>query len=551
MKASMNIANLLRDEAAAQPRARAVVFKTGRTPEGHPQYAHYTFDELDKRSDFLAHGMFALGIRPKMKVLLMIRPSLDFYALVFALFKIGAPPVMIDPGMGWPGFLKCVSQVEPEAFIGVPEAHLLRIFCGRAFKSVRINISLGRFCFWGGCRLADIPGKEEPYEIFRPEAGETAAILFTSGSTGPAKGVTYTHEIFATQIEQLRSLYHIGRGDIDLACFPLFSLFTVGLGACAVVPKIDPTHPADADPREIIEPIENLGVTYSFGSPTLWDRVSRYCVRNNIKLHGLTRVIMAGSPVPGRVHDALLNHVLDRGAETYTPYGATESLPVANFTGTEMLRETASLTAQGRGMCVGKPVDITKIAIIRITDDPIETFTDDLRLPQGEIGEICASGPCVTREYYRRPEATRLAKMHDASGALWHRIGDLAYLDETGRIWFCGRKAHRVETSPGHLLFSVRCEAIFNAIPGVRRSALVGIGHRPNQTPVIIIEPEPEQYRELTANPKLFLDAAAANPLTSEIHHVLFRHAFPVDVRHNAKINREELSTWAQQLLKR
>ena len=548
MAVNLNIAQCLKEEAARQPRNRAVVFKSGYDPDGNPSYVHYTFEQLDKRSDFLAWGLRRQGIAAGMKVLLMIRPSLDFYALVFALFKLGAVPVMIDPGMGWTGFLNCVAQVAPEGFIGVPAAQLLRIFCSKPFATVKVNITLGKSGLLGGCPVCRLKGVEVPFEVYSPQPGETAAVLFTSGSTGPAKGVTYTHDIFNTQLNILRSEYGIGPGEMDLACFPLFSLFTVGLGACAVVPQIDPTHPAQANPLEIIEPIRNLGITYSFGSPTLWDRVSRYCVQHMIKLPGVKRIIMAGSPVPGRVHEALLNHVLDEGAETFTPYGATESLPVANFRGSEMLAETRAATDKGAGMCVGKPLEINQVRIIKITDEPIAEWDESLVLPTGEIGEICVKGPVVTREYYKRPDATALAKIQDGD-AVWHRIGDVGYFDEKGRLWFCGRKAHRVETSTA-TLYSVRCEALFNVEPGVKRSALVGVGKAPNQTPVMVIEPEPDACKKVMADEKHFLDIASRNPMTASIKHVLFNPAFPVDVRHNAKINREQLAQWAEEMVK-
>ena len=369
-------------------------------------------------------------------------------------------------------------------------------------------------------------------------------MLFTSGSTGPAKGVTYTHEIFSTQIHILRECYGIRRGERDLACFPLFSLFSVGLGATAVIPDMDPTHPASVDPKQILEPIENLGCTYSFGSPALWDNVSRYCVEHKLKLPGLKRIFMSGAPVPARVHEALLQHVLDSDAETFTPYGATEALPIANFTGHEMLAETNKLWQQGAGMCVGIPLGLNTVRIIRVTDEAIPEWDESLRLPDGEIGEICVKGPVVTREYYHRPEATKLAKIREGE-TIWHRVGDLGYFDAKGRLWFCGRKAHRVVYGGGKTLYSVKCEAIFQSIPGVKRAALVGVGERPNQKPVIVIEPMPEEYDRLSRNPKLFLERAAENPITVPIKKVLFLRQFPVDVRHNAKINRETIAQWA------
>jgi len=540
-----NIAHYLSDEAARQPRQRALIFFCSRDRSGRPAYTHLTFSQLDELSDRYAWGMQALGVRPGMKALLMIRPCLEFYGLVFALFKAGAVPVMIDPGMGWKGFFRCVEQVEPEAFLGIPAAHLLRRLRPKTFFRVKVSITLGgRFGAWcGGVPVAALTGPAQPFPIYEPEPDDLAAVLFTSGSTGPAKGVSYTHRIFATQVEILRREYGIRPGEIDLACFPLFSLFSVALGATAAIPGMDPTRPAFVDPERIVEPIVNLGVTYSFGSPTLWERVASACVKQKITLPGVRRIIMAGSPVPGRVHDLLLNHVLEPGAETFTPYGATECLPVANFRGSEMLAETWAATRQGKGMCVGRPLEDNEVRIIAVTEDAIPTWRDDLALPVGQIGEICVKGPVVTREYYRRPEATAAAKIADGD-AVWHRLGDLGYLDDVDRLWFCGRKAHRVETADG-VLYSVCCEAIFNEVPGVRRSALVGIGQRPRQTPAIVIEPEPGKYEELSANPAQLQAVAAANPLTASIQKVFFHRQFPVDVRHNAKINREALAAWA------
>lgn len=540
-----NIAHLLSDEARRQPRAKAVIFPESRDPRGRVAYTHLTFADLDRRSDFLAWGLHRLGARPGWKALLMIRPSLDFYAALFALFKIGAVPVLIDPGMGWPDFLRSVDQVKPEIFLGIPAAHLLKICRRRYFRSVRISLTLGRRLFWGGHTLDELPGQEEPYPLHEPEADEPAAILFTSGSTGPAKGVTYTHRIFQTQVEVVRRDYGLGPGDMDLACFPLFSLFSVALGACALIPDLDATRPAQVDPERIIEACRQQPVTYSFGSPAIWERVSAYCVEHGVRLPGLKRIIMAGAPVRPEIHARLLQQILDPGAETLTPYGATEALPVSGFSGSQTLRETAPLSAEGRGTCVGNPIPEVTARIIRIDDQPIAVWSPDLELPPGSIGELCVRGPCVTREYYGRPEATALAKISDGD-TFWHRMGDVGYFDAAGRFWFCGRKAHRVVIRQADktekTLFSIQVEAIFNRLSGVRRSALIGLGERPAQTPAIVIEPADWNRPPERA---AILAAAAAHPLTADIRTVFLHRSFPVDVRHNAKINREALAAWA------
>ncbi len=548
-----NIAHYLPDMAATFPHKRAVVVPQGRDDRGRVAYTHLTFSQLDALCDRYARGLQKQGVARDMRVLLMVKPGLDFFALTFALFKLGAVPVLIDPGMGWGAFMRCVARTAPEGFIGIPAAHVLRLLRPRFFRSVSVPITLGRRLFWGGAGIHEFPDVAEPFAVTPVAEDDVAAILFTTGSTGPAKGVVYTHRIFNTQTETLRSEYGITPDDIDLPCFPLFALFSTALGVTAVIPDMDPTRPASVNPERIIEAVQNQGVTYSFGSPTLWRRVSEYCAERNVRFPTLTRILMAGAPVPEIVHSRLLRQVLGKGAQTHTPYGATESLPVANFTGTEMLAGTAHLTRCGKGMCVGRPLGNITVRIIGIDDAPIAEWSEQRLVPPGEIGEIVVRGPVVTREYDHLPEATALAKIPDGDG-FWHRMGDVGYVDTDGRLWFCGRKSHRVRTEAG-TLFTVQCEAIFNEHRSVYRSALVGVGATPeSRTPVIVVEPFPENFprtaSQRSALAEELLALGAESELTRSVHHVLFHRSFPVDIRHNAKIRREVLADWAGQQLK-
>jgi acyl-coenzyme A synthetase/AMP-(fatty) acid ligase len=183
--------------------------------------------------------------------------------------------------------------------------------------------------------------------------------------------------------------------------------------------------------------------------------------------------------------------------------------------------------------------------VIRISDDPIEHIDQIDELPSGEIGELIVSGPVVTSRYVTRQEANALHKIADGD-AVWHRMGDVGYLDEQHRFWFCGRKAHRVMTENG-AMYTVPCEAIVNGHQGVYRSALVGVGNPPNQTPVFVVETERKdlQAGELTRLKADLFCTMAKNRLTERVEHVLFHPQFPVDIRHNAKIFREELARWA------
>jgi acyl-CoA synthetase (AMP-forming)/AMP-acid ligase II len=417
----------------------------------------------------------------------------------------------------------------------------------RAFRYVKHVVTVGRRWFWGGPTLRELVDRnDDKFDPVPTTTDEVAAILFTSGSTGPAKGVVYEHGMFAAQVRWIQSHYRIEPGEVDLPAFPLFALFDAAMGMTAVIPDMDPSRPARVDPASIVRAITEYKVTNTFGSPAIWNRVSAYCVDRAVRLPTIRRILIAGAPVPWAVLDRL-RQVLDPGADVHTPYGATEALPVSSITGREVLGEHLARTRAGAGTCVGSPLPGITLRIIRITDDPINRWSEGLVMPAGQTGEIVVAGNVVTREYYGLPDATALAKIPDGD-RLWHRMGDVGYLDEAGRLWFCGRQAHRVVTATG-TMFSVPCEAVFNEHPDVFRSALVGVGSPGAQRPVIVVEPRQGRFpRGLRARAFVeeLLQLGRANKLTHGIRNVLFHRGLPVDVRHNAKINREELAVWAK-----
>ncbi|MBU1433221.1 AMP-binding protein, partial [Myxococcota bacterium] len=532
---SYNIAAYLERQAAARPFQRGVVFPSGRDGRGRLTWSHLTFQDLNALADDYARGFSAQGLKRGDRVSLFVRPSLDFIPLVFALFKIGALPVLIDPGMGRQQLLSCLARVKPRALIAEPIVHALRALFRRAFKSVEIRITVGRKAgIWGGvpldaCRISGAA----PFEAAHVAADEEAAILFTSGSTGPAKGVTYTHGIFDAQARHIQAMYGIEGGEIDLACFPLFGLFSMAMGATVIIPEMDPTKPAQADPRKLIEAIQTQGCTTAFGSPAIWKNVALRCTREGIKLPSLKRIMMAGAPVPLWMHEAFYHEILTDGAALHAPYGATEALPIASLSSREILQETAAATREGAGVCVGEIAPGIALRVIEISDAPIADWGEAREVPQGVIGEICVRGEVVTYEYKDEPAHTAAAKIKDGEG-IWHRMGDVGYLDADNRLWFCGRKAHRVKLAEGGELYSVPCEAIFNEDARVYRSALVGV----DGEPVIIIELEPDVVVDKAELASALLKRAADNPKTARIKRLLYHPAFPVDVRHNAKIHR-------------
>ncbi|MBI3828685.1 MAG: AMP-binding protein [Planctomycetes bacterium] len=542
----VNVALHLGAMAHRSPDAPAVIVQRGGA------YEQRTFKQLNEESEMLARGLHALGIVRGTRTVLMVKPGLDFFALVFALFKARTVPVLIDPGLGIRNLGGCIDEAEAQAFIGIPKAHAARVLLGWGKRTLKTLVTVGPRLLWGGRSFEDLRAagaNAKPIMFEDAMADETAAILFTSGSTGAPKGAVNTHGIFAAQVEMLRELYQIELGERDLATFPLFALFGPALGMTAIVPEMDASRPASADPAQLVAAITDCKATSMFGSPALVNVLGRYGEAKGLKLPGLKRVLSAGAPVAPAVLERM-QKLLAPGAQVFTPYGATEALPVASIGSAEILRETRALTEQGKGVCVGRPVAGMKVAIIKIGDEPIPAWSREFLLPEGEIGEICVQGPVATREYFNKPAATALAKIADGAG-FWHRMGDVGYLDARGRLWMCGRKSHRVVTASS-TLFTIPCEAIFNTHPGVKRSALVGVGPRGRQRPVLCVEAEPTACCGSAAEELLrreLLDMATRHEHTRALKDVLFHPSFPVDIRHNAKIFREKLAAWAEKRL--
>jgi acyl-CoA synthetase (AMP-forming)/AMP-acid ligase II len=541
-----NIAESLDEMAARMPFNRAVVFPAGRDEAGRGKFIQFSFKQLNELVDSYAHGLTEIGIQPGERTLMMIRPGVDFIAVTFALAKLGAVSVLIDPGMGRKSFLKCVAESEPTAFIGIPLAQALRKLFPKSFRTVERVVTVGRRWFSGCHTLRELRRDSlGPFQLAATTTEDEAAVAFTSGSTGIPKGVVFTHGIFRAQIDFLRREIGIEEGEIDMPGLPIFALFNPALGVTTIVPDMDARKPAKLNPAYLVEAIQTHGVTTSFGSPTIWKIVGEYCRQNDIKLPALRRILMAGAPVPPWLIEEYHHHILD-GGQVYTPFGATEALPVSTISGDEILAETAALTAQGWGVCVGRSMAGLYVRIIGITDEVIDRWDDSLAVPSGELGEIVVKGPVVTRLYLHRPEQTAQAKIYE-EGEVWHRMGDVGYFDSRGRLWMCGRKAHRVETAEG-LMLPVPCEAIFNAHAQVSRTALVGVGPLGQQRPVLVVELSSGRIPSGVEKHHLIDELLALgreHEHTQPIRTFLFHPSFPVDARHNVKIQREKLAAWA------
>lgn len=547
----LNVAARLAVAAQERPDAVAVAVARGYDASGRRQYDQVTFAELDQLTDWLARGLVEMGAAPGTRLALLVRPGIELVALAYALLKAGAVMVLVDPGMGRRNLLRCLQDAEPEGFLAIPAAQAVRTLLRRRFRRARLNVTIGRKALWGGITytaLRDL-GRRSDARLPETRPEDPAAIIFTSGSTGPPKGVLYCHGNFDAQVSEIRDHYGIEPGEVDLACFPMFGLFDSAMGVTSVVPDMDAARPARVDPRKILEAARDWRATQAFASPAVWNRVGRYCETHGLRLPTLRRVLSSGAPLPVHVL-ARMKACIDPEGEMFTPYGATEALPVASIAASRVLTETGRKTGQGAGVCVGQCFPLIEWKVIRIVDGPIAAVDEAVELPCGQIGELIVKGPVVTQRYVTAPEWNARAKIADGDG-FWHRMGDTGYLDEQGRFWFCGRVAHRVLTSDGPL-YPIRCEAIFNRHEAIERTALVGVGRPGSQRAVLIAEPRhmprwPRAWRSLVEELRTL---GARHELTRGIDAFLLHRALPVDVRHNSKIVREKLAVWAARKLK-
>lgn len=551
MTDSTNIAAALPRLAAQYPDRVAMRCPGSRRRDGLASYdVSLTYAQLEARSNAIVAGLGLRGVAQGSRVVVMVRPSPEFFLLMFALFKAGAVPVLVDPGIDRRALRQCLDEAQPQAFIGIGLAQVARRVLGWA-KSARLAVTTARRPWLSDVTLARVEREGAQAlangEAFPPRAtapDDVAAILFTSGSTGVPKGVVYRHRHFIAQVAMLRDAFGIVPGGVNLPTFPPFALFDPALGVTSIIPDMDPTRPAHADPRKLHDAIDRFGVDQLFGSPALMAVLARH----GQPLPTVKRVMSAGAPVPADVV-ATLRELLPDDASFWTPYGATECLPVAMIEGRE-LQATREATEAGAGTCVGRPSAPTVVRIIAITDAPIAEWSDGLCLPAGEVGEITVAGPTATDTYFNRDAQTRAAKIRERDSAagnerVVHRMGDVGYLDAQGRLWFCGRKSHRVETAAGPL-YTEQVEPVFNTHPRVRRTALVGVGGLGAQQAVLCVElAEGVPRREWPGIERELRAIVSTHPPLAGIQRFMRHPGFPVDIRHNAKIGREKLAVWA------
>ncbi len=537
----MNITSRLEQTAESHPDKPALIYLS--TLAG--KWETVTYRQLENSIQSFVLGLQVCGVSQGMTAALLTPPSVDFFALAIALLKVGIVPIILDPAIGLKKIAECLAEANPDIFIGNGLTHTLRFILGWGRDSIKHNLTIR------GVKNHS----RHPVQIKKPEAdpftaSSPAAIIYTSGSTGIPKGVLFTHGNFAAQLDMLVDAFNISPDEIDLPAFPLYALIDVLLGVTSIIPDIAFPVPGRTDPKKVIGAIQKFNVTNMFASPVVLDILASFALRRRElpskgmlagKMKSLKRVITAGAPATIQLQEDF-RKLLDDETDLFGIYGATEVLPIAKVESREIF-EIQDRSSRGAGVCLGKPVNGMKVKVIQISELAIEQWQDSLEAATNVVGEITVQGGAVTESYIAREEANLLAKIHDGDQII-HRMGDVGYFDGQGRLWYCGRKSHRVITHDD-VLFTEQVEGVFNIHPLVYRTALVGM----NGEPALWVELRKGVKENKDKIRSELMNMVKEFPQASRIRKFFFMNKFPTDVRHNSKIIREKLAMLAKKRL--
>ncbi|WP_307852566.1 alpha/beta fold hydrolase [Glaciihabitans sp. dw_435] len=505
---------------------------------------------LSKRVNQIAAGLNRIGVKKGDRVSLLIQPGADLTAVLYACLRLGAIVVIADAGLGLRGLTRAVRGAWPDHVIGqLPGLVAARAlgWPGQKISTVRYPASTGAALGLSHA-LADIVelGVDQalPEE---PAATDVAAVLFTSGSTGPAKGVVYTHDQLSAIVEALSGQYGVGVGTGLVAGFAPFALLGPALGARSVTPDMNVTSPKTLTASAVAAAVAAVEATVVFLSPAAVANVVATSAAltdlDRSALAGVQDFLSAGAPVSEPLLTAIA--ALMPNASAHTPYGMTEGLLMTDIT-LEGIREAAlAVDADGPGgVCVGLPTATTRVRISALNASA--EATGELSTEPGITGEIVVSAPHLKDHYDRLWRTDRASRIGAIAGERWHRTGDVGHFDAAGRLWVEGRLPH-VIAAPTGVVTPVGLELSFEKIPTVSRAAAVGIGPAGTQAIVAIIETQPPARRVSLASPELAASVRAS--VSQPVAAVIVLPHLPTDIRHNSKIDRTKLSLWAARIL--
>ncbi|MDX6318120.1 MAG: cis-3-alkyl-4-acyloxetan-2-one decarboxylase / olefin beta-lactone synthetase [Nocardioidaceae bacterium] len=501
-----------------------------------------SWDLLDRRVREIAAGLVATGVRRGERVALLVPPSADLTAAVYAVWRAGAVIVVADKGLGVRAMGRALRGARVDHVIataqGLAAARAMRL-PGRRIAAGAAPGPLLR-ALGAGMTLSDLAriGRSAPEPPATP-ADDACAVVFTSGATGPPKGVVYRHRQVQAQLELVRSTYALTDDDRLVAAFAPFSLFGPALGIGSAVPDMDVTAPGTLTAVALADAVQAIDATVVFASPAaLRNVVATAGTLSAAQRTALARVrllMSAGAPVPIGLLQALSD--LLPNADARTPYGMTEALPVTDVSLNELLA-----AGEGEGVCVGRPLPGVEVAVSALSESG--QATGDLTSDPGVSGEICVRAPHV-KDRYDALWATQRASSRDGPG--WHRTGDVGHLDTERRLWVEGRLEHVITTASG-VVTPVGVEQRVEGLAQVRAAAAVGVGPAGTQQVVVVVVPFSEPSRWSSVAP-LDLSDTVRRAAGVEVAAVLVVRELPVDIRHASKVDRRKLALWASRVL--
>jgi olefin beta-lactone synthetase len=488
-----------------------------------------TFAELARRVDAVATDLHRGGLQPGDHVAILTPPGVDLVAAVYGVWRAGGVTVIADRGLGMAGLGRAVRSTRPKWAIGPPAA----LAAAKALRwtpgAIRLDV---------GALVRAAPGDLPP----EPTGDDPAAVLFTSGATGPAKGVRYLHRQLAAQRDALAATYSITGDDRLVAAFAPFALYGPALGITSALPDVDVTKPGELTANALDAACARVDATLAFASPSALANVVATAANADVSggeerhgLAGLRMVLSAGAPVPSETLRSVA--ALCPQATLHTPYGMTEVLPVADIDLAAI--DDAEHDEPSGGVCVGRPVSGVEVRIVELDFDADHLPSP---LPAGSTGEILVRAPWVSAGYLGLWAVQRAARP-DPLGE-WHRSGDVGHLDVSGRLWVEGRAVHVIHAPTGPIT-SVPVERTVERALGIRRSAAVGVGPEGSQQLVVVIEDADGADGPADSEQAAAVRGAVAEPVAA----VLVARRLPVDIRHNAKIDRAVVRSWAEDIL--
>jgi acyl-CoA synthetase (AMP-forming)/AMP-acid ligase II/pimeloyl-ACP methyl ester carboxylesterase len=519
-------------DAASEPMWAALDARAAQTPDDVALAEHVgggwrtvSWSLLHRQVDLLARGLSARGVRRGDRVAVLITPGADLLAVVYACWRIGACVVVTDAGLGVRGIHRALRGAAPQHVIAIPKGMALV----RALRLPGRRIA-----------VADLPaiarlGESQPDLPERPSAEDEAVVAFTSGSTGPAKGVVYRHRQVQRTRDALREHYAITAADSLVAAFAPWAVLGPALGIASAIPDMDVTSPRTLTARALADAACVIHGTLVWASPAAFTSIlgSAAALTDDdlAGLGSLRLVLGAGAPVsPALLHGMAR---LCPNAEVRTPYGMTEVLPVADVTIGEI-----DAAGSGDGVLVGRPLAGVDVRISAVGHDG--RAVGELSAAADVLGEVVVRAPHQKDRYDRLWATERASSRHPG----WHHTGDLGHLDSEDRLWIGGRLAHVITTSGGPLA-PVGVEQAVERLPGIRQAACVGVGPVGTQQIVVIVTTDGSS----TGLADLDLTARVRDAAGVDVAAVLVRPSLPVDIRHNSKIDRAALAGWASTLL--